>query len=76
MQGFIFAVQEPNVSLGKLTFITGSINIHCDITQDNADKVRAALIFARNMNVWPIKEFMTPDMAVAKLLLPGQPFCI
>ena len=71
-QGFIFAVQEPNVTFGKLTCINGSINIF-DSSPNNVNKVRAALVISRNMNAWPVKEFMTPDLAVAKILLPGQP---
>ena len=67
-RGFIFAIQEPYVAYKKLTYINGSINIF----DKDAENARAALVMSRNLNCWPVPEYMTPDLAVARLLLPGN----
>ena len=47
-QGFIFAVQEPHVSYGKLTGVGNTINIFANIDSNDKDtRVRAALILSK-----------------------------
>ena len=58
-KGFIFAIQEPHVAFGKLTGISNSVNI---LSDSKDERIRAALVISKNMNVWPVKQYTTPDM--------------
>ena len=78
-KAFLYALQEPPVVGKKILHIKNVIQImdttHMNKVQDKARhktdnmplKPRAAIICSKNLNMWPIAEFCSRDMAVGLL---------
>ena len=69
-EGFLYALQEPAIVSGKLVNIKNVIQImdtKCMNVPRNPTNPRAAIICSIHLNMWPVTEFCTRDMAVGLL---------
>ena len=68
-EGFIYALQEPNVVGKKIVNISNVIQVmdtKC-LEKKNPETPRAAIICSNHLNMWPISELCSRDMAVGLL---------